>query len=55
MEEVVAHSGAALVRSLPLFQELDASTLDAIGMLLGEVEYDEWQPIEVERREAAGW
>lgn len=31
MEEVVAHTGAALVRSLPLFQELDASTLDAIG------------------------
>jgi NTE family protein len=31
MEDVVGDNGAALVRSLPLFQELDAATLDAIG------------------------
>src|SRR5688500_230936 len=31
MEDVVGHSGAALVRGLPLFQELDDATLDAIG------------------------
>ncbi len=31
MDDVVARNGATLVRSLPLFQDLDGPTLDAIG------------------------